>query len=457
MKKIGKFLKENPVVCGVAGSFLVVGIMAAYQFVESHTTVDPKYITQELAQAETQAVVNDPKVVAGYLVEAVKDQDLDKALRGMAIDESILNNSLANLINEAGEFYTEMEIAPSGSYSTYNELAVAELAGEYAANLENLMAQLKEVGEFQVEEICYVDPKQQMEPEKLSGSSKILENWGGDCLTEMMVRISCEEEDYLLGLTMAHYKDSWKVLSLGSALTDTTEEAPMRKTTEEEFTALKGTMKEKDYKEQLQKKNLDNTLFEDTGLTDEDIEEMRLPANYFVLNPLREDTAESTIEAFVRSIQKEDMGRALAYCMGESPEEVEHTSAEILKKQEEIAEMVKRFCYGFLGDDYSEDEASLQIIGKSGRKIVQELDPKYFMYFDLTESVLLQDAGKEQQYAVLFWYAGETYVVGMTLEESDGGWYIRSLSSEDMGTEPGEIRLVSEEKLEELEKREIEK
>ena len=86
-------------------------------------------------------------------------------------------------------------------------------------------------------------------------------------------------------------------------------------------------MKEKDYKKQLQKKNLDSTLFEDTGLTDEDIEEMRLPANYFVLNPLREDTAESTIEAFVRSIQKEDMGRALAYCMDESPEELEHYDA----------------------------------------------------------------------------------------------------------------------------------
>ena len=457
MKKIGKFLKENPVVCGVAGSFLVVGIMAAYQFVESHTTVDPKYITQELAQAETQAVINDPKVVAGYLVEAVKEQDLDKALRGMAIDESILNISLANLINEAGEFYTEMEIAPSGSYSNYNELAAAELAGEYTANLENLTAQLKEAGEFQVEEICYVDPKQQLEPEKLSGNSKILENWGGDCLTELMVWISCEEEDYLLGLTMAHYGDSWKVLTLGSALTDTTAEAPMRKTTEEEFAALKGTMKEKDYKKQLQKKNLDSTLFEDTGLTDEDIEEMRLPANYFVLNPLREDTAESTIEAFVRSIQKVDMGRALAYCMDESPEELEHTNVEVLQKQEEIAEMVKRFCYGFLGDDYNEEEASLQIIGKSGRKIVQELDTKYFMYFDLTESVLLQDDGKEQQYAVLFWYAGETYVVGMTLEEGGGGWYIRSLSSEDLGTEPGEIRLVSEEKLKELEKREIEK
>lgn len=256
---------------------------------------------------------------------------------------------------------------------------------------------------------------------------------------------------------MAHYGDSWKVLTLGSALTDTTAEAPMRKTTEEEFAALKGTMKEKNYKKQLQKKNLDSTLFEDTGLTDEDIEEMRLPANYFVLNPLREDTAESTIEAFVRSIQKVDMGRALAYCMDESPEELEHTNVEVLQKQEEIAEMVKRFCYGFLGDDYNEEEASLQIIGKSGRKIVQELDPKYFMYFDLTESVLLQDDGKEQQYAVLFWYAGETYVVGMTLEEGGGGWYIRSLSSEDLGTEPGEIRLVSEEKLKELEKREIEK
>ena len=74
---------------------------------------------------------------------------------------------------------------------------------------------------------------------------------------------------------------------------------------------------------------------------------MRLPANYFVLNPLREDTAESTIEAFVRSIQKVDMGRALAYCMDESPEELEHTNVEVLQKQEEIAEMVKRFCYGF--------------------------------------------------------------------------------------------------------------
>lgn len=45
-----------------------------------------------------------------------------------------------------------------------------------------------------------------------------------------------------------------KVLSLGSALTDTTAEAPMRKTTEEEFAALKGTMKEKDYKNSCRRK-----------------------------------------------------------------------------------------------------------------------------------------------------------------------------------------------------------
>ena len=457
MKKIGKFLKENPVVCGVAGSFLVVGIMAVYQFVESHTTVEPKYITQELAQAETQAVVNDPKAVAGYLVEAVKKQDLDKALRGMAIDESILNISLANLINEAGEFYTEMEIVPSGNYSTYNELAAAELTGEYAVDLKNLMDQFEKTEDMQVEEICYVDPKKQLEPEQLSDDSKTLEQWGGDCLTEMMVRLSGGDEEYLLGLTMVHYKDSWKVFSLGAELTGTTEETPVRKTTEEEFTALKGTMKEKEYEKQLQKKNLDSVLFEESKMTKEDIEKMRLPANYFVLNPLREDTAESTIEAFVRSIQKEDMGRALAYCMGGSPEELEHTNTEILQKQEEIAEMVKRFCYGFLGDDYSEEETSLQTIGKSGKKIVQELDPKYFMYFDLTESMLLQDDGEEQQYAVLFWYAGETYVVGMTLEESDGGWYIKSLSSENLETEPGEVRLVSEKEQKQLEKREIEK
>ena len=87
-----------------------------------------------------------------------------------------------------------------GVRSNYNELAAAELAREYTANLENLTAQLKEAGEFQVEEICYVDPKQQLEPEKLSGNSKILENWGGDCLTELMYGFPVRKEDYLSDL-----------------------------------------------------------------------------------------------------------------------------------------------------------------------------------------------------------------------------------------------------------------
>lgn len=457
MKKIGKFLKENPVVCGVAGSILVVGIMASYQFIESRTTVDPKYMTEELLRVETHTTVNDPKMVAACLTDALNDQDLDQALRTMAMDESILNISLANLINEAGEFYTDMEIAPSGSYETYNELAAAELAGEYTEGLETLMEQFASAKNLQVKEICYVDPKKQLESERQSSSSKRMENWGGDCLTELMVRLEDGEEDYLLGLTMAHYKDSWKVFALGANLTDTTAEEPMRQTTEEEFVMLKGSMKESEYEKQLQKKNLDSVLFEEIGWTEEDIDEMRLPANYFVLNPLKEDSAEATIEAFVRSIQKEDLARALAYCTDGSEEELKHTNAEVLEKQEQIAAMVKRFCYGFLENDYDEANASLQSIGKSGKKIVQELDPKYFMYFDLTKSVLIQDDGEEQQYAVLFWYAGETYVVGMTLEEKDGGWFIRSLSSEALQTEPGEVRTVSEKEQKQLEKREIEK
>ena len=72
-------------------------------------------------------------------------------------------------------------------------------------------------------------------------------------MTEMMVLLEYEQKNYLLGLTMNHYKDYWKIIDLGSELTSTTNEKPIREITEDEYKKLRETQTIKSYMNDLQK------------------------------------------------------------------------------------------------------------------------------------------------------------------------------------------------------------
>lgn len=442
-------LKNHPIILGVVLSLLLVGVMSVYELEMRVSTEDPKYVNRDLSRVQTIEKINRPEVLAEYLIEALGKDDIDKALRGFAIDESIMNVSVRNEINKKEIFYTDMIIAPSGHYDIYNEISAAELSGKYVDEFKYILEKFPNFENVKIKNVDVVLPNVQKSKEFQSKSQKFSEVWGGDCMIEMMVLLEYEQKNYLLGLTMNHYVDYWKIFDLGSELTGTTNEMPIREITEEEYKKLQGTKSIKSYLEDLQKelKEEDMELYkkEKQNIS---VEEMMLAPNYFLLNSLKEDMPEQVIEKFIVCIEKKDLTSAMAYCMTENAMDVEKTTIGLLEKQERISKELKRFCYGFLGYDYQQ-EKTLEQIGKSGSKIIEGLDPKYFMYFDWSDIILVNQQENLREYIVGCHYEGEKYVSGFTLVNQDG-WQIQSLSSEKFGIEPGENRKVTDKEYEKI-------
>lgn len=425
MKNCFKIIRNHPIIMGIAGSICLIGLIVCYQLSASRNIIDSTVETQELQRTAEIDKLNYPDYLVKYLMSAIEKRDVDMALRGFAMDESIINIWLEKIITAQDRFYTDMEIAPSGSYKTYNEVSAAELAGKYSQSFQALLDFFDENERIIVKEIDYVKPEQQLSSEKISKNAKVIEARGGDCLCEMMALIEHNGQEYILGITLNHYGDYWKIFHLGAELTETTEEEPIRLIDAKEYDILKGKMRKSDFQKELQDMSIDFELFEEE--MEPDNYEKLLPANYFIVNGLKEDSPQKVIEKFVLCIEREDLVRAIGYCVDANEEELEHTTTDILRRQADCAKEIKRFCYGFLGCDYEQEESSLEQIGKSGSSIQNELNPENFMYFDLLNVFLVEDNGDEKQYIVCYLYDGEYYMSGMTLVNHNG-WKIQSLS-----------------------------
>ena len=265
-----------------------------------------------------------------------------------------------------------------------------------------------------------------------------------------MVLLESQGDEYILGVTLNHYEDYWKILHLGSSLLQTTGEEPIRVTDEEEYKALKGTLEKNRFQEELQNTSIDYELFDEE--TESINYEELLPANYFIVNSLEEMDPQQVIEKFVLSIEKKELVRAMGYCMETEIGELEHTTLDILQRQADCAKQIKKFCYGFLGCDYLKSESDLKQIGKSGSRIEKELNPQYFMYFDLLDAFVIKDNGSEIQYLVCYLYNGEYYISGMTLVESDG-WKIRSLTISSDEIELNQLERIKKSEYEDIKNR----
>lgn len=450
MRKLFEYIRNHPIWLGIAGSVCLMGMIVCYQLSVSRGWEESTVETLELQRDAVIDKRNHPEYLVRYLLVAAKKQDIDMALRGFAMDESILNLSLENIINTEGRFYTDMEIPPSGSYSTYNEISAAELAGNYSQSIQQVFDFFAEKESLKVKKIDYVKPEEQLSSEERSKNEGIIEARGGDCICEMMVLLESQGDEYILGVTLNHYEDYWKILHLGSSLLQTTGEEPIRVTDEEEYKALKGTLEKNRFQEELQNTSIDYELFDEE--TESINYEELLPANYFIVNSLEEMDPQQVIEKFVLSIEKKELVRAMGYCMETEIGELEHTTLDILQRQADCAKQIKKFCYGFLGCDYLKSESDLKQIGKSGSRIEKELNPQYFMYFDLLDAFVIKDNGSEIQYLVCYLYNGEYYISGMTLVESDG-WKIRSLTISSDEIELNQLERIKKSEYEDIKNR----
>ena len=218
MNKIIKIIKANPVIWGILGAICTVGLMAGYQYVQSRTSEDPKVLTVELERQGTIDSLNDPEQLVNYFFEAIRKKDLDMALRAIALDESIINISLSDVIQKEREFYTDLEIAPSGDFPAYNEISALELVGRYSMQIKDIWDQLGETSALNVKDIDFVKPENQITEQNKSKTQQIMECWGGDAVCEMMAFVECEKTEYLFGITLLHYGDYWKIFALESEL-----------------------------------------------------------------------------------------------------------------------------------------------------------------------------------------------------------------------------------------------
>lgn len=446
MGRMWKTLRKYPIITGILGTLCVMGIMSGYQFIRNHNVDAADYVTQELGREPTAEKLAHPRSLAAYMTEALKKRDADMALRGYALDECVLNVSLSDIIRTEGRFYTDMTVAPSGSYPTYNAVSAVELFEEAYAQLEHVWEVFPDAEQMEIKSIDYVKPEIQMGEECRSRYQKNMELWGGDGICEMAALVEYGQAEYLIGFTFVYYQDGyWKVLHLGSELSETTADRPVRQAADGEYGELKGRMEAEAFQEDYQE------LFGYEEMFGEETAEagsLLLPPNYFILNSLKEETPEDVIKNFVLSIQKSDLQRAMAYCM-DGGEDREYVTSALLEEQARAGRWVKRFCYGFLGCDYPQENSSLEQIGQSGKQITEKLDPQYFMYFDIMEMLPVESTENERQYLVCCYYEGDKYLAGFTLV-NDGGWRISSLSSYDL--EEGEIRKVSDEEYDGIKK-----
>ncbi len=443
MGKLYCGLKKNPIIIGIIGVVFVIGIMAGYQYFQSDDGIDPKYINEDLEQEWNVDSINDPILLTEYFLSGLKQDDLDKMLRGCAIDERLMNVSVHEQIRTKEIFYTDLTIAPSGNWGTYNEMSSGELTFEYVQSIQKLKDVFPSPDKIKIKSVDLANPDQQLQMVYQEEIQDTLAVWGGDLLCEVLCLLEYEGQSYVVGITLNHYGDWWKVFEIGGRLSQTNVDRPARQITEEEYEELKGTMSLKQYFRILKKENVSFEILLDKKENKKNPDALLLPPNYFILNPLKEENPKQTIKNFVLNIQKSNLCKAMAYCMTVPMEELDRTTPQILEKQAEIAKELKRYCYDFLGVNFrKEDDRALQK-GTSYQRVIDKLNPKYFMYYDMTDLMLVQDNGEEQEYVGCFYYSGDRFLTGFTLENNDG-WQIKSFSASVEKLENGETRKITE-------------
>ena len=118
MKKMVKKLRDNVFVLGLVGIGLLVAIIISYTFFNTKDTVESAK-SKEMLREETISEFVDPIDAVEYLLSAYIEQDLDKMLRGCAINERASKINTEKIINKMDTFSIAESCPPSGNYSEY--------------------------------------------------------------------------------------------------------------------------------------------------------------------------------------------------------------------------------------------------------------------------------------------------------------------------------------------------
>lgn len=446
IRRIKNILKTYPVITGIAGIVLLMAFIVLFWYRSRLQEISPTVITEELSREQNAEKLEKPEEAVVYILEALKNKDIDQAMRVFPIDEICLNIKVSKIINKNNEFSVDTAIAPSGEEVTYFPLSSAELTGKYAARYEELSEELEEIKDFQIEEVEFVEPKKQLEADYQLSMMEECEIFGANAFCEMRAYLTEGKKQYKVSFTLISYDDYWKIFQLGSKLDGSMEKiyttegaddsrniSDASKKLEKELTARINKESDKTNQKISKKK-----LQEQTNLLNEG--KCLLPANYFVVNAIYGENPEQLMKMFVKYTQKKDLTAVLA--MGSSSNEqksLQNTSIQSLEQQGEFAERLKYFYLSLFMDDVDKQQ-SLQELGMNGTEIVEKLGCQYLFYLELKEMF----PREENEYDVYFKYEGEYLKYQFTFAESEEGWQIQDIKNADRLTEKKYMQQIEE-------------
>lgn len=432
--KFGETIKKYPILIGLILIAFVMALVLGIKLYERNNTIEATVVTETMGRPATVDGFTAGEDTVRYLISALSEGDLDKAMRAYPVDETVLWADQAKIIDRVGEF-SYGSTPPSSAYAQYLPAASSEIAGQYAEDTVSFEENL-EWENAEVQDVRLLLPDQQTSGQYQRRMLELSECWGAEVMCEMLVEIRCGKELYMFPVTVGKYGDYWKVFSLEASVSGSVQSG-LSETDESEYESLTDPEAEDEVWEALGTE-------EEIQYTDNPEQQM-LPPNYFLAGQVYGQSPEEVIAEFSKYIEKEDITSALCYGYP-GHEELENDPASVIERQGDFAEEITEMYYGLLLEESTEESQTLEELGMTGEEIVGELNPENIPYMDLKKTVHLG----ENEYAAVYFYGGEYYMVGFTMQESENGWQIGSLISGQAGLEDGGARRISEAEYERL-------
>lgn len=418
-----QFLKKNIniLICFIVVA-VFIGVLGLCRLHQNKEWNDNQIYTEDMIRAQNVESLENPFEAAEYFMKAVLNKDIDKALRGCAIDEKCLNNDYKILMQRRAEEGADTDIAPSAEENCFYPVNAAIFAEEYNEQISILM---EAIGKKQLKfkDVNYANISE-MSVEKYKEEKQLKRSWGIKETAEVLVRL--EEKDgtiYGAALTIAEYEYGWKVLETGSREIGLTYQNPIVKMDEKEY--LKSIDKEKSKKEYKRS----SKGKEDEENADIAIEDKILPLNYFMISQKGGKSINRMMESFTACMQRKDLMGAMNYIQLEE-------NKEFFEAQRVVAEQMKDLCKG------------LMEIRDTNR------NPRLWNAEELTylgfNGVYDMDKADSDNKIVIYYYDGDFFAVGCRFVKADNLWKIQEFTEIEGANENKFVLKITKEELQQL-------
>ncbi len=417
--KVIQFLKKYmTILTGLLIISVFIGTLGVCRLYQNKEWSENQRYTEDMLRVQNMESLESSLEISKYFIGAILDKDIDRALRGCAIDEKCLNHNYKILMEQKAEHEIDIDIAPSAEDNVYLPINSAIFIEEYNEQISIL---LEAIGtkKLELKEVHHTKKsKQSLDNYKKEQGLK--KGWGIDNLEEILVRL--EEEDrtnYMVALTVAEYEYGWKIFEIGSKEMGLTYENPLKKVEKQEYLELID-------QEKCEKKDQSSKENKSESIKSEDI---LLPLNYFKISQRGEKSINRVLEEFTAYIQRKDMIGAMNYIRLDEDKE-------FFTAQKDVAGQMRDFCKGMMEIRDTNrnprlwDAEELTYLGLNG---VYEIDKT------IPENKL-----------IIYYYDDNYYAVGCKFIEMDDDWMIQEFTAFAGMDDNQFVRKITKEELKQL-------